>query len=265
MDEKQARSLLRLNENASKKDIEKKYSYILMRIKNGEDIDPKPYHKAYDVLMGKTTDDLKKRGKISKAYNKFMVDYKGWGILVLMSLTIVAMIVIPLIFKTVPDLVVAFAGKYSLSDDTLLREIIEQELPELDEIIVETMYMDKEGESGEFDMGGRTRLTALILTEEADILIMDSSSYTFVFQDNSLMVLDEIIADFDFTIDEKNYIYGIDPESGEKKIYGINVEGKDLVERTVYGTKQKILCVAKRTHHLDDVLVVMKIILTSGE
>ncbi len=265
MDDKQARSLLELSEGASIRDIERKYSIVLMRIKNGEDIDPQPYHEAYDVLTGRTTDDLKKRGRVSEAYNRFMVDYKGWGILGVISLAVIAMIVVPMIFKRVPDLVVSFAGKYSFSDDKLLEEVLMEELPELEDILVETMYLDEEGESGEFDMGGRTRLTALILTEEADLLIMDSSSYAFVMQDNSLMPLNEIISGFDFTIDEDEYIYGVDPESGEKKIYGIDVAGRELVDKSIYGANQRIMCVAKNTHHLDDVVTTMKIILTYGE
>lgn len=265
MDEKDARRLLDLDEDATRQNIEQRYSVILKRIKNGEDIDPAPIHEAYDTLLGRDDSDLKERGRFSKAYNSFMYKYKGWAILGSISLAIVAMLLIPMIFKKTPDLVVSFAGKYSFADDKVLHDILAEEFPEHDFILVETMYLDEEGESGEFDMGGRTRLTALILTEEADLLVTDSSAYWYVMQDDALMPLDGIIAGFDFEIDENDLIYGINPETGEKSIYGIDASGLALVEESIYGADERIMCVAKKTHHLDDVVRTMEIILTNGE
>lgn len=265
MDEKDARRLLDLGDDATREDIERRYSVILKRIKNGEEIDPAPIHEAYDTLLGRDDSDLKERGRISKAYNSFMYKYKGWIILGFISLAILTMILVPMIFKKTPDLVVSFAGKYSFSDDKLLHDILAEEFPEHDYILVETMYLDDEGESGEFDMGGRTRLTALILTEEADLLVTDSSAYWYVMQDNALMPLDGIIAEFDFEMDKSEFIYGINQETGEKSVYGIDVSGLELVEESIYGADDRIMCVAKKTHHLEDVVRTMEIILTYGE
>lgn len=261
MDKARAFKILNLDENASRRQVENRFSNLSRRIKNGEDLDRETIKQAYDLLMG--YEELEdKAGKFKLAFRKFMFHYKGWAILIIISLAIISMTLVPIIFRRVPDLTVSFAGRFGTVDQDFMDEVLQEKLPEIDDILVEVMYLDADGESGEFDSGGRTRLSGLLISEEADILIVDDETYNYIRSDNALMPIDDIITGLDFDIPEERFIYGVDFETGEKLIFGISVADDYLVYRTVYGESRRILTIAKKTEHIEDVIRAIEIIIT---
>lgn len=261
MDKSQAFNILNLNENASRRQVENKFANLSRRIKNGEDLDNESIKQAYDLLMGyeKLNDNA---GKLKLAFRKFMFHYKGWAILTIISLAIISMTLVPIIFRRVPDLTISFAGRFGTIDQDVMDEVLQDKLPEIDDILVEVMYLDDDGESGEFDAGGRTRLSGLLISEEADILIVDDETYNYIRSDNALLPLDDLIAGLDFNIPEERFIYGVDFETGEKMIFGISVADDYLVYRTVYGESRRILTIARKSGHIEDVISAIEIIIS---
>ncbi|MCD6322573.1 MAG: hypothetical protein J7L77_06055, partial [Clostridiales bacterium] len=76
------------------------------------------------------------------------------------------------------------------------------------------------------------------------------------------MPLDELIAEPEFIIPKERFIYGVDFETGEKMIFGISVVDDYLIYRTVYGESNRILTIAKRTEHIEDIISAIEIIIS---
>jgi len=153
------------------------------------------------------------------------------------------------------------AGRYGSGDIDSFDEYLQEMMPETEDILVEVMYLDEEGESGEFDTGGRTRLSALLLTDDADILITDDTTFNYIRQDDALMSLDEMIERMNPDLSNYELIYGIEFSTGQKKIFGIDIGGNKLADDAVYGADIQIICVAERTQHPEAVEKAMGIIL----
>ena len=261
MDKSEARRILNLDENATLGQVEAKYINLIRRIKNGEKLDLNSIQEAYELLMGcERYDD--KSGKLKRAYRKFMFNYKGWAVLIAFSLLILGLIFVPMIFRRIPDLTISFAGRYGTVDPDVMAEVMMEQLPDSKDVLVEVIYLDDEGESGEFDSGGRTRLTGLLISEDADILIVDDDTFNFIRSDNALLPMNELIDSLEVDIPEDRFIYGIDFDSGDKMIFGISVAEDYLVYRTVYGEERRILTVARKTGHIEDVKKAIEIIIS---
>lgn len=259
MDSSTARKILGLDENSSRRQVESRFDNLTRRIRNGEELDFELIQEAYNLLMGRKKDS-RSAGRFNLAYRKFMFHYYGWVVLIAISLMVVAMIIIPVIFRSYPDLTVSFAGRFGTINQDIMDEVLSEKMPETENILVEIIYLDADGESAEFDSGGRTRLSGLLISQEADILIVDDETFNYIRADNALMALDDIIKELNIEIPSENYIYGVDFESGEKKIFGIRAEDSYLVYRTVYGETKRIVTIAAKTQHLDDVKKAVEII-----
>ena len=263
MERKEAFGILGLDENADIGQIRTRYENLTRRIRNGEDLDSDNINAAFDLLTGRD-EYTRDEGRFMTFYRKFIFHYKGWVILTVIVVALLASLIVPMATKRVPDLVVSFAGRYGTSDLDTLDEYLQQRMPETEDILVEVMYLDEEGESGEFDSGGRTRLTALLLTDEADILVMDDSTYNYVRSDDALMILDDILDEFEVTIESERYIYGIDFKTGEKRIFGIIMDDSRLFADAMYGEEIRIMGIAERTKHFEAVTKAFEILLKDG-
>ena len=260
MDKREALAVLGLGEDAGPESVEQRYSILLKRMRNGEDLDGDTIDAAYDTLTGRNS-NVTEESRFSRAVGRFLFHYKGWVILAVIVLAVLAIIIYPIANRRVPDLTVSMAGEYGSKNLDEFDEYLQQMLPDTEDILVEVMYLDKDGDSGEFDTGGRTRLTALLVTNDADILIADDSTFNYIRQDDALMSLDEIIAYIGLDIEKDKLIYGIDFKTGEKRVYGISVAENELVSNAIYGDERRILCIAEQTQHLDVVREAVKIIL----
>lgn len=260
MDKKDALQILGLSENDGKDKIEARYENLIRRLRNGEELDQENIDRAFDVLMDREI-IVVKQSKFARFYKKLMFDFFGWIVLSVIAIGVLASILIPIATKRVPDLTISFTGKYSDKDLDTLDEYLQQRMPETEDILVETMYIDKEGESGEFGSGGVTRLMALLMTDDADILISDDSTFNLIRQEDALMILDDVIDTSGLDIDPDRFIYGIDFTTGEKRVFGILVSVNDLIKDGIYGADIRILCIAKRTRHFDAVVKAAEIIL----
>jgi len=260
MDRNEALRILGLEEDSSRDKIEIKYENLMRRIRNGEELDLHEINSAYDLLTGRIREE-EKAGKLVLLYRKVMFNYRGWIILSVIVIGLLASLIVPMINKRVPDLTISFAGKYGSGDIDSFDEYLQEMMPETEDILVEVMYLDEEGESGEFDTGGRTRLSALLLTDDADILITDDTTFNYIRQDDALMSLDEMIERLNPDLDNYELIYGIEFSTGQKKIFGIDIGGNKLADDAVYGADIQIICVAERTQHPEAVEKAMGIIL----
>lgn len=259
MDSSKAWNVLGLEENPSRRQVEIRFANLTRRIRNGEELDYELIQEAYNHLMGKEKHN-NSAGRISLAFRRFMFHYYGWVILIATSVMIVAMIMIPVIFRSYPDLTVSFAGRFGIINQDIMDEVLSGKMPETENIMVEVIYLDDSGDSAEFDSGGRTKLSGLLISKEADILIVDDETFNFIRSDNALMALDDIIKEMNIDIPSESFIYGVDFDSGEKKIFGIRAEDSYLVYRTVYGETKRIITIAAKTEHLDDVKKAIEII-----
>jgi len=84
MDKSQAFKILNLDEGTSRHQVEKRFANLSRRVKNGEDLDIESIKQAYDLLMGRER-HKDNAGRLKLAFRKFMFHYKGWAILILIS------------------------------------------------------------------------------------------------------------------------------------------------------------------------------------
>jgi len=264
MDKGEAYRTLGLEDGAPANMVETRFANLSRRLKNGEDLDAVKIEEAYALLAGIEKFE-RNESAAARLYRKFMVEYKGWAILILFSAAVLAMVIVPMFFRRVPDLTVSFAGRYGFIDQDIMDSVLEEKMPDTEDILVEVMYLDEDGDSAEYDSGGRTRLSGLLISEEADILVMDAETYNFVRADNALMPLDDLIDRLGVEVPGEMLIYGVDFETGEKKVYGISGAELYLVDRTVYGADEKIICIARTTGHYEECAAAIKILLTYGE
>lgn len=261
MDNSTAWKILGLDENSSKRQVENRFANLTRRVRNGEDLDFELIRQAYDHLMGNENYESSP-GRINLLFRKFMFDYHGFVILIGVSVLTLAMIIVPIITGSFPDLTVSFAGRYGTISPETLEAVLHENLPETKKIIVEVIFLDTDSASGEFDSAGRTRLSGLLISEEADVLIVDDETFNFIRSDNALMPLDDIIEELSIDIPSEDLIYGVDFDTGEKRVYGIKSEDSYLVYRTIYGDAKRIITVAAKSMHLDDVKKVIELIIT---
>lgn len=261
MDNATAWEVLGLDENPSRRQIESRFANLTRRVRNGEELDYELIRQAYDHLMG-NENKRSSAGIITLAFRRFMFHYYGWVILIGASVLTLALIIIPIITGSFPDLTVSFAGRFGTVSPETMNAVLHEKLPETENIVVEVIFLDEDSASAEFDSGGRTRLAGLLISEEADILIVDDETFNFIRSDNALMPLDDIINELNIDIQKEDMIYGVDFETGEKKIYGIRAEDSYLIYRTIYGDAKRIITVAAKSAHLEDVKKVIEIIIS---
>ncbi len=264
MDRKEALDLLELEEGANKTQIENKFMNMSRRIRNGENIDANKLREAYNFLTGyEEYNDTS--SKLSKKYRKFMFNYSAWIILGIIVLLVISFVLVPLIFKRMPDLTISFVGKYVTDDLEYVEEYIKEALPELDYVLVEVIYLNPKGKSGEFESAGRAKLSGMLIAGDADIMIVDATTFGFLRAEGAIVPMDEILKEIGVDINKYKCVRSIEPGTGEKLIYGVVMNNNAFLNKGAYGDAEKVITIANRTSHIEEIKEALKVIFDGGK
>ncbi|MFO7635809.1 MAG: hypothetical protein R6W96_00695 [Clostridia bacterium] len=258
-DRKKALDAMGLSEEASRKDIESRYVAFLKRRKNREELDYDGITKAYNQLMG-IEEEHRPQSWLRKKYKAFMFNHFGMAVVVVIALGILFSVVYPALTKKTPDLSISFVGNFNIFNQAL-EEKIRLEMPHLEYLIVETIYVSENSESGEFDEAGRIQLAGLILTGETGVIVASDTAYQFLLANDALAPLEETMGEVLAGINPDKYIYAIDPVDREKKVFGVNVSENGLFYKSISGSVARILCLTRDFANPENVLEAIKIIL----
>jgi len=260
MERKKALQIMGLNETCSEKEIKSKYKVFLKQEKSGEDINLQEITKAYNELMGLEKYERLDVNSKSFKIRKFLFHYLSYIIIFIGIISLLLWMFVPKLTEEKPDLSVSFVGSFYLLESEKLETQLYKNINDLEKVVVEIIYLDKNSADGEYDKAGRVRLAGTIISGQADIFVEDDENFTFMVSEGVLMPLDDIIPLLNMKIEPSRYIYGVD-EQGNKWIYGIDVSYNKIILQTAYGNTIRILSIAKETEHFDKVIKGSNIIL----
>jgi hypothetical protein len=108
------------------------------------------------------------------------------------------------------------------------------------------------------------KLSLLLISGGLELIVCDDAVYRYILSYNYLLELDEIIEEYGIKIDKKNIVYGIKPSTGERVIYGINIQDYPILSEHVYINEEfpMILCVSNEAVNIENVKQAVRILLT---
>ncbi|MFA5340819.1 MAG: hypothetical protein WC332_03480 [Clostridia bacterium] len=261
--------LLGLQEGCTETEINKKYDYICMRAKNDKSIDIDEVTHAYNYLLNLNIEEPKPVKPIVEKYRKAWFKHIGTVAIVLIIFATVLAIAIPMFTNKDPDLTISYIGPYTAKNSKDIENYLYDRMPDVKNILMETIYATAAGndtryKEDSYDASSVEKLSLLLVSGDLEIIICDDAVYRFILSYNYLLELDDIISEYGINIDQKNIIYGIKPSTGEKVIYGINIQDNELLSEHVYINEEypMILCVSNESANFNNVKEAVKLLLT---
>ncbi|NMA66932.1 MAG: DnaJ domain-containing protein [Clostridiaceae bacterium] len=260
-DIKDAYELLGLSENASKEDIEKRYSILLKKYKNvGTDDKDSNENladeferviKAYNLLMGFETPEeedvtpkkpnpvLKWLGIDQKKFETFIHYYKFHILGGIAVIVFLAAMIHSIVTNADPDLNVAFIGKIFYQDTKAFEERVMDAMPDLNAVGTDSAIIFEDME-GQMEVASNMKLTVLFSAADMDVFIIDKAQFDRFAQKGAFEKLDELAEELKIEEhgikvhrvktedDEQEHIYGIDlTQNAALKECGI--EGEEII------------------------------------
>lgn len=244
MNKKDAYEILGVDKTSSDANIKNKYNFLLVKHKAGHDVDIDLVNEAYDCIMG--YNQYEKLDEKSKSFKirKWLFNYLSLTIIVTVIVVVFVLIIYPFFNKIEYDLSVTYVGRYSLRDNELMMELLEERVEASEKHIVENIYITGSAdmvEEIEQDEAGRGKIAGLIGAHDADLFIVDDDTFIFLLKNDVLVPLEKYLDDFNIEIDPDDLIYGIDILDGEKKVFAVDVSTNPLVTTTAIGSNIKMM------------------------
>ncbi len=262
--------LLGLMEGCTETEINKKYDYICMRARSDKSIDIDEATKAYNYLLNLNIEDPKPVKPIVEKYRKAWFKHIGMVAILLIIFATVLVIAIPMFSKKDPDLTISYVGPYTAKNNKDIENYLYDRMPELKNILMETIYATAAGndtryKEDSYDASSVEKLSLLLISGDLEIIVCDDAVYRYILSYNYLLELDDILNEFSIDIDPKNIVYGIKPSTGEKVIYGINIQYNELLSERVYINEESpmILCISNEATNMENVKQAVKLLLAA--
>lgn len=236
----EAYDILGINKNASKSDIESRYTILLKKhracISEGtsDEAEQKEFEAAtmaYNLLMGyvpqseesfKPNPLMKKMGIDQKKVGNFFYYNKNYILIGIIVLLVIVFAVRGCVTAAHPDFSTAFIGQISYTAVTEnLKKAIQAGVPEIKEPGFDGAYIPPD-RSGEEDYAGIQRTMLIFAAGDQDMFIMDKNNFWQYAQEGAFISLDDIAgkigadkdANKDFVLKARNdktaHLYGID-------------------------------------------------------
>lgn len=278
-DIKDAYEVLGLSENASKEDIEKRYSILLRKYKN-VGIDDKENNEnlndeferiinAYNLLMGfETPEDknvtpkkpnpiLKWLGIDQKKFENFIHYYK-FHILGGVAATIFLISIIhSIVTNTDPDVNVAFVGSIFCQDTETFKEKVMDAIPDLNAVGTDSAIMF-EDMNGQMEIASNMKITILFSAADTDVFIIDKEQFDRFVQHGAFEKLDKLAEEL--KIEESGVkVYRAKAEEDEQEhIYGIDLTQNAVLKECGIEGEEIIGAVRVNSKHRDEAISVIK-------
>lgn len=261
--------ILGLDENCTETEINKKYDYICMRARNDKSIDIDEATKAYKYLLNLNIEDTKPVKPVVEKYRKAWFKHIGTVAIILIIFATVLAIAVPMVTNKDPDLTISYVGPYTAKNNKDIENYLYDRMPDVKNILMETIYATAAGndtryKEDSYDASSVEKLSLLLVSGDLEIIICDDAVYRYILSYNYLLELDDILNEYGINIDQKNIVYGIKPSTGEKVIYGINIQDNDLLSEHVYINEEfpMILCISNESSNFDNVKEAVRLLLS---
>lgn len=254
-DVREARTILGVREDASRDEIERKYTVLLKKHRataaqdenqGGEKVDIAAVTQAYNLLMGyeepQTEEEnrapnpvLTKMGIDEKKARNFLHYYKFHILIGIVLLFVMVFTIRGCVLRVDPDLNVAFVGNIYLDNSDLLKQKVEAAVPEITEPGFDNAFLAK-------DMDGQQayamQMKAMVLfgAADTDLFILDKENFRKYAAQGAFMNLDEWGAELKVDMNLNSELIVGTEEDPAKHLYGVNIgKNKFLAESGVIG------------------------------
>lgn len=300
LDVNEAHKILGVNKDASKNEIERRYSIILKKHRmldaeghNSEETeDINQITMAYNLLMGyiepPTEEELKapnplmeKMGIDEKKARNFFYYYKVHIIIGIIALIVIAFTVKGCVTRVDPDFNLAFVGNIGYSNTDILKNTIKTSIPTIKEPGFDGAYITSSSSDGQQETGKQAegqqstvpqtdgqqeyamQMKAMVLFSAADVdlFILDNASYKKYAAQGAFISLDDIASKLEVA-SEKSKSYMI--ENSEDKtthLYGIDVTNSKVLKDSEILGNELVAAIPVRSKQVDKAIEVLKLLL----
>ena len=267
LDVKRAHEILGVGKNASKNDIERRYSIILKKFRmapadkqeGSEAVDIDEVTMAYNLLMGyvepQTEEEIKapnpimkKMGIDEKKAGNFFHYYKVHIIVGIIVLIVLATTIRGCVTRVDPDFNMAFLGEIAFNETAVLKETIQAEIPEIKEPGFDGAFIgtgDSAGGQQEYAM--QMKAMVLFAAADVDLFILDKASFDKYAEQGAFISLDEIARRLGVDKEKsKPYILKVNEENTDH-IYGIDITDNEVFKKSGILGKEMIAAIPVRS------------------
>lgn len=280
LDAKEAQEILGLGRNASRNDIERRYSILLKKHRmsssqdensNAEQDKFELITKAYNLLMGyeepqieqnpkKPNPLMKKMGIDEKKAQNFFYYYKFHMIIGIILLITVIFTVKGCVNRIEPDFSTAFIGEIIYSDSDAFKKEIKAAVPEIKEPGFDGAFLTPDGK-GEQEYAMQMKAMVLFAAQDVDLFILDKNNFKKYAQEGAFVSLDEIASNLGVDKEKnKEFVLKTKDESNEH-LYGIDISSSKALKDGGITGKEFIAALPVRGKQLDKTLKVLKLLL----
>jgi hypothetical protein len=267
---KNAYEILGVNKDASKNEIERRYTILLKKhrlesSKNSEDKEFDKITEAYNLLMGYSTEPpverinkkpnpvLKKLGINEEKAANFLHYYKHHIVIGIIVLVVLITSVKSCVTRVPPDFNIAFIGNYLYTDTGPLREKILDNWQEIKEISIDGAMVSENPDS---EIGYAMQMKAAVLFGggDIDVFILDKYNFEKYAKQGAFISLDQLVEELGVDIEKnKEYILKteIEESDGKEHLYGIDVSDSKVFEDTGIKGDEKIAAIFVRSKRYD--------------
>lgn len=300
LDVNEAHKVLGVNKNASKNDIERRYSILLkkhrMNVENNENadetIDIDQVTMAYNLLMGyvvpPSEEELKapnpliaKMGIDEKKAKNFFYYYKVHMIIGVIALIVIAFTIKGCVTEVKCDFNLAFVGNIAFTDTEALKNTIKAQIPQIKEPRFDSAYLAPSVDNSQQGTGTQTdgqqatgvqtdaqqesamQMKAMILFSAADVdlFILDNANYKKYAEQGAFISLDEIAASLGVD-KEKSMSYILkNKDDNSEHIYGINVADSEVLKKAEILGDEMVAAIPVRSKQSEKAILVLKLLL----
>lgn len=269
MDKKEAYKVLGLASNASRNDIERRYSILLKKHRmasaeeqeGSEAINIDEVTAAYSLLMGYVEPEavakapnplLKKVGIDEKKAGNFLHYYKVHIIIGIIALIVLATTIRGCVTRVDPDFNLAFLGNIYFSETDALKDTIKAEIPEIKEPGFDGAFLGADGSSdGQQEYAMQMKAMVLFAAADVDLFIIDKANFDKYAEQGAFISLDEIAPKLGID-KEKNKTYAAkSKEDTAEHIYGVDISNSEVLKKSNIQGKEMIAAIPVRGKQLD--------------
>lgn len=294
----EARTILGINEDSSKEDIEKRYNIVLKKYhiaKANGTLDEKTkadFEKcteAYRIVMGYEVDEpqIEKKETITdKAFEKVGIDKKKAGnffyyykfhmLAIVFAIIVITGTVISIVNKENPDITIGLMGELNQDSFNTLKEKVKKNVPEItslgiDSVVLSNRYQDQ------YSSANAQKAVILLSASDTEIFLLSKYVYDNYASEGPFMALEDIAKELNIDVSKSDYLklkvveereapkVGVNERKvlkyrdSEPKLYGIDVTNSKFFKGIDCLGPKKILVVKLEPKNRDLVLKLVKL------
>ncbi len=269
IDRKEACEILKIREDATKDEIQHRYSIVLKKYRSVKSVSNESGNAdlgritlAYNLLMGYDTADPQAEAAKNSAGN-FLYYHKYHIIVGIILLLVVAFSLKSCLSRIPADFSVALIGKIYCIDTDVLKKNLMDKYPGIKEIDIRNVSFSAVTEQEYSQQEGAIQSLSAILffLADADVFIVDRERFEIHGTKGSFSRLEDILDEAGLSVDDpRAKALTPDSEAGGEGIYGFDVTGSPIFDDSQVAGEELILAVGVNAKNKDKSVSVLKIL-----